>query len=127
MAAGQSAPLRVTDAYIGLGSNLGDSRQTLRLAVDRLGRLGDVGSVSPLYESDPVGLTDQPVFLNAVALLRTRLEPHELLDGLQAIEHELGRVRTVRWGPRTVDLDLLVYGGRAIDDARLTVPHPRLA
>jgi 2-amino-4-hydroxy-6-hydroxymethyldihydropteridine diphosphokinase len=124
---GQRPPLRVTPTYIGLGSNLGDARATLAGAVAALADLGEVASVSALYETDPVGYLDQPPFLNAAARLDTVLEPLELLDALLAIEARFGRERSVRFGPRTLDLDLLVYPGADCESERLTLPHPRLA
>jgi 2-amino-4-hydroxy-6-hydroxymethyldihydropteridine diphosphokinase len=119
----------VTGAFVGLGANLGDREQTLRRAVELLGAEEgvDVVAVSALRETDPVGLVDQPRFLNGVAEIETRLAPRELLETLLRLERELGRVRDgVRWGPRTVDLDLLVYGDEEIDEPGLHVPHPRL-
>ena len=113
------------DAYIGLGANLGDAAATVAAAVEALAGLGHVAAVSRLYETDPVGVTDQPPFRNAVVLLRTARSPHELLAGLLALEARFGRERTVRWGPRTLDLDLLAYGDVTLDDADLTLPHPR--
>jgi 2-amino-4-hydroxy-6-hydroxymethyldihydropteridine diphosphokinase len=118
----------VTVAYIGLGSNLGDRAENLRAAAGRLGELGEV-QLSTIRETDPVGVTDQPKFLNAIAELETGLSALELLDRLLAIELALGRNRVAekRWGPRTLDLDLLLYGDETIDEPGLTVPHPRLA
>jgi 2-amino-4-hydroxy-6-hydroxymethyldihydropteridine diphosphokinase len=119
----------VTRAFVGLGANLGDHEQTLRRAVELLGveEGVDAVAVSALRETDPVGLVDQPRFLNGVAEIETRLAPRELLETLLRLERELGRVRHgVRWGPRTVDLDLLVYGDEEIDEPGLHVPHPRL-
>jgi 2-amino-4-hydroxy-6-hydroxymethyldihydropteridine diphosphokinase len=118
----------VTVAYIGLGSNLGEREGNLRAALARLAELGEVRA-SSFRETDPVGVTDQPRFLNAAAELSTDLSARELLDALLAIERDLGRDRSLeeRWGPRTLDLDLLVYGEEAIDEPGLTVPHPRLA
>jgi 2-amino-4-hydroxy-6-hydroxymethyldihydropteridine diphosphokinase len=118
-------PFRGNRAYIGLGSNLGDSLAVLRSATSRLAGLGAVLAASPVYETDPVGYEDQPAFLNAVVLLDTTLEPAALLDGLLAIEAEFHRERTVRWGPRTLDLDLIWYEGETRNDERLTLPHPR--
>ncbi|HET6850045.1 MAG TPA: 2-amino-4-hydroxy-6-hydroxymethyldihydropteridine diphosphokinase [Gaiellales bacterium] len=120
-----SPPFRGNRAYVGLGSNLGDSLGVLRGATARLAGLGAVLAVSPVYETDPVGYEDQPAFLNAVVRLDTTLEPEALLDGLLAIEAEFHRERTVRWGPRTLDLDLLWYEGVTRTDQRLTLPHPR--
>ncbi|MDS7924991.1 2-amino-4-hydroxy-6-hydroxymethyldihydropteridine diphosphokinase [Acinetobacter sp. V115_6] len=108
--------------YIGLGSNLGDSRQILSEAIAKLKTLGMV-KVSRLYQSPPMGPQDQPNYLNAVAKLNTYLEPLDLLDHLQRFEQEAGRVRLRRWGERTLDLDLLIYGNEKIHNERLTVPH----
>jgi 2-amino-4-hydroxy-6-hydroxymethyldihydropteridine diphosphokinase len=118
----------LTVAFIGLGSNLGEREQNLRAALERVSELGSLRS-STVRETDPVGVTDQPKFLNAVAELHTQLPARELLDRLLAIERDLGRDRSVetRWGPRTIDLDLLVFGNEVIDEPGLTVPHPRLA
>jgi 2-amino-4-hydroxy-6-hydroxymethyldihydropteridine diphosphokinase len=113
----------VTLAYVGLGANLGDREATIRAAV---AALPGVVAVSSLRETDPVGKTDQPEFLNGVAALETALSPRELLDVLLAVERSLGRERRERWGPRTIDLDLLLYGNAVIDEPGLTVPHPRL-
>ena len=113
----------MTVAYVGLGANLGDREETIRAAV---AELPDVVAVSPLRETDPVGVTDQPQFLNGVAALETELAPRELLDVLLAIERRLGRERRERWGPRTIDLDLLLYGDAVIDEDSLKIPHPRL-
>lgn len=108
--------------YIGLGSNLGDSQQILNDAVSQLEQLGQV-QVSRFYRTPPMGPQDQPDYLNAVAELQTTLEPLALLDELQRIENESGRVRLRHWGERTLDLDLLLYGTQNIDHPRLTVPH----
>ncbi|MGU3311942.1 2-amino-4-hydroxy-6-hydroxymethyldihydropteridine diphosphokinase [Acinetobacter sp. M5A5_2a] len=108
--------------YIGLGSNLGDSRQILSEAIAKLKALGMV-KVSRLYQSPPMGPQDQPNYLNAVAELNTDLAPLDLLDHLQRFEQEAGRVRLRRWGERTLDLDLLIYGNEKIQNERLTVPH----
>jgi 2-amino-4-hydroxy-6-hydroxymethyldihydropteridine diphosphokinase len=113
----------VTLAYVGLGANLGDREGTIRAAV---ADLPGVVAVSTLRETDPVGITDQPRFLNGVAALETGLTPRELLDVLLAVERRLGRERGRRWGPRTIDLDLLLYGDEVIDETGLTIPHPRL-
>ncbi|RKG33263.1 2-amino-4-hydroxy-6-hydroxymethyldihydropteridine diphosphokinase [Acinetobacter tianfuensis] len=108
--------------YIGLGSNLGDSQQILTEAVHKLALLGAV-KVSKLYQSPPMGPQDQPNYLNAAVQLETDLEPLALLDELQRFEQESGRVRLRRWGERTLDLDLLIYGQQQIQNERLTVPH----
>ncbi len=118
-------------AYIGLGSNLGEREATLREALRRLGDLDGVAvaAVSSYRETDPVGNVDQPRFVNAAAELETSLPPRKLLDRLLEVERSLGRDRSRegRWGPRTVDLDLLLYGGEAVAEPGLEVPHPRLA
>ncbi|MEN8349137.1 2-amino-4-hydroxy-6-hydroxymethyldihydropteridine diphosphokinase [Acinetobacter nosocomialis] len=108
--------------YIGLGSNLGDSRQILSEAIAKLKTIGEV-KVSKLYQSPPMGPQDQPNYLNAVAQLKTELLPLDLLDHLQRFEQEAGRVRLRHWGERTLDLDLLIYGNEKIQNERLTVPH----
>jgi 2-amino-4-hydroxy-6-hydroxymethyldihydropteridine diphosphokinase len=117
-------------AYVGLGANVGNRRKNLDRAVELLGEEPGirVAAVSTIRETDPVGFLDQPKFLNAVAALDTDLSPRALLDRLLAVERALGRERTgPRYGPRAIDLDLLVYGGETIDEPGLTVPHPRLA
>lgn len=114
-----------TITYIGLGSNLGDSRQILLEAVQKLATLGSV-KTSKLYQSPPMGPQDQPNYLNAVVQLETDLAPLVLLDELQRFEQESGRVRLRHWGERTLDLDLLVYGQEHIQNERLTVPHAGL-
>ncbi len=117
-------------AYIGLGSNLGDRRVYLERAVEVLeadDRISVV-AVSSFRETDPVGLLEQPRFLNGAVAVETELSPRELLDRLLAVERELGRERTgPRFGPRTIDLDLLLYGDETVDEPGLTIPHPRLA
>jgi len=113
-------------AYVGLGSNLGDREATLRAALELLG--DDVVAVSSFRETDPVGYLDQPRFLNAAAALETGLEPRPLLERLLEVERGLGRTRDgPRFGPRTIDLDLLLYADRVIAEPGLVVPHPRLA
>jgi 2-amino-4-hydroxy-6-hydroxymethyldihydropteridine diphosphokinase len=117
-------------AFVGLGSNLGDREAALRGAVAALAAEPgiEVLSVSTLRETDPVGLTAQPRFLNGVAELETELPARELLERLLAVERRFGRVRegVPAQGPRTLDLDLLLYGDERIDEPGLTVPHPRL-
>ena len=114
--------------YIGLGGNLGDPIATLRDALVRIAALEGVerDAVSSADESAPVGLTDQPPFVNAAARVFTDLPLRDLLAGLLAVEQELGRVRSVRYGPRTCDLDILVAGAEIADEPGLSVPHPRL-
>jgi 2-amino-4-hydroxy-6-hydroxymethyldihydropteridine diphosphokinase len=115
-------------AYVGLGANLGPKEVTLLRAVDLLAAEDgiEVLELSELHETAPVGVVDQPEFLNAAVALETTLSPRELLDVLLRVERELGRVRAERWGPRTIDLDLLVYGDETVDEPGLRVPHPRL-
>jgi len=113
----------VTRAYVGVGANLGDREATIRAA---LAALPDVVAVSELRETAPVGVVDQPPFLNGAAALETELSPRELLDLLLEVERRLGRERRERWGPRTIDLDLLLYGAERVDEPGLTVPHPLL-
>ncbi|HEV2105211.1 MAG TPA: 2-amino-4-hydroxy-6-hydroxymethyldihydropteridine diphosphokinase [Candidatus Eisenbacteria bacterium] len=115
-------------AYIGLGANLGDREGTLRAALEALARLPDSTLVraSSMYDTEPVGVEDQPNFLNAVAQLDTLLTARQLLWNLLLIEKRLGRVRTQRWGPRVLDLDLLLYGDLVVEEDDLRVPHPEL-
>ncbi|MFL5947298.1 MAG: 2-amino-4-hydroxy-6-hydroxymethyldihydropteridine diphosphokinase [Gaiellaceae bacterium] len=113
----------MTRAYVGVGANLGDRAATIEAAV---AALPAVAAVSELRETEPVGVVDQPRFLNGAAALDTTLSARELLDVLLSIERDLGRERRERWGPRTIDLDLLLYGGETIEEPGLTVPHPRL-
>lgn len=119
----------MTLAYVALGSNLGNSQQQVIDAVDALGGIPDtrVLARSSLYLTPPWGVLDQPAFVNAVVLIDTQLSPHHLLDALLALETQAGRVRAVRNGPRTLDLDVLHVDGVMLVDARLTLPHPRLA
>jgi 2-amino-4-hydroxy-6-hydroxymethyldihydropteridine diphosphokinase len=113
----------MTLAYVGLGSNLGDSERLIREAAELIGAL----RLSSIIETEPWGYLDQPNFLNAVAEVETALTPRRLLDHLLDVERRLGRERVGhRWGPRTIDLDLLLYGEEVIDEPGLIVPHPRL-
>lgn len=117
------------DVYIGLGSNLEDPRRQLAEAVSEIGQLPEVTPVatSPFYASHPVGPQDQPDYVNAVMHIVTRRCALGLLHDLQAIENRHGRVRQQRWGARTLDLDLLLYGDERIAEEDLTVPHPEMA
>ena len=121
----ESAP--ATPAYIGLGANLGDPAAALRLGIEALAALPDsaLRASSSFYRTAPIDAIG-PDFLNAVVQLETRLAPHALLAALQRIEHVHGRERPYRNAPRTLDLDLLLYGDQVIDTPTLTVPHPRL-
>jgi len=117
-------------AYIGIGANLGNRDETIARALELLARRPGVEllDVSTLRETDPVGYADQPRFLNGAAAVETDLDPRTLLHELLAVERELGRTRAgPRFGPRTIDLDLLVYEDREVSEPGLTVPHPRLA
>jgi 2-amino-4-hydroxy-6-hydroxymethyldihydropteridine diphosphokinase len=124
------AVTRPVRAYVGLGSNLGDREATIRGALERLAGADrvEVVAVSTLRETEPVGpVTDQPAFLNGVAELETSLTPRDLLTLMLAVEAEFGRTRAgPQGGPRTLDLDLLLYGDERIDEPGLQVPHPRL-
>lgn len=114
--------------HLGLGSNLGDRAGYLRAALDLLVASGDVtiAAVSSLYETAPMEILEQPAFLNAVALISTPLQPHALLALLKRIERAIGRVERIRFGPREVDLDILLYGDLLLASRELTIPHPRL-
>ncbi len=115
-------------AFIGLGANLGDREPTLKAAIEALRRVRNVSFVesSSLYETEPIGGIAQPMFLNAVAGIETTLTPEELLDEMMQIERTFGRVRSVKNGPRTLDLDLLVYEGEVRATEKLALPHPRM-
>ena len=116
-------------AYIGLGSNLDSPLQQLHLALEALHQLPEshLTATSSVYTSQPVGPQDQPDFLNMAVALETALEPLRLLDCLLHIEDQQGRVRERTWGPRTLDLDLLLYADQTIEHPRLSVPHPEMA
>ena len=118
----------MTRAYVGLGANLGDALSTIRQALDELDALPDTRVVarSPLYRSAPVGYAPQPDFVNAVAEVRTSLAAGELLAALIEIEARHGRERSFANAPRTLDLDLLLYGDEVMQSERLTLPHPRM-
>lgn len=114
---------------LGLGSNLGDRQSYLRQARTLLDQHQciTVEQVSSIYETEPVGVKDQPNFLNAIVSIKTTLTPEELLDACMAIEQKLGRIRDKRWGPRTIDIDILIYNDIEVSLERLVIPHPRLA
>jgi 2-amino-4-hydroxy-6-hydroxymethyldihydropteridine diphosphokinase len=118
----------VTTAYIGIGSNIGDSKcQIIKALISLAESRGiQLKGVSTLVQTKPVGPVEQPDFINAVAEVETTLKPLALLDRLQVIEEGLGRRRSQRWGPRTIDLDILYYGDQAINHSRLNVPHPEI-
>lgn len=119
---------RITTAYLGLGSNLGDRGAYLRQAVAMLGGQSGIRikAVSPLYETAPREVLDQPAFLNAAISIDTILTPGELLDTCKQIEAMVGRRPGVRWGPRVIDIDILLYGGLVMRSPTLQIPHPRL-
>jgi 2-amino-4-hydroxy-6-hydroxymethyldihydropteridine diphosphokinase len=121
-------PRTPTRAYLGIGSNLGDRLEHLQGAVDGLARAEGVtvAAVSPVYETEPVGGPEQPDYLNAVVAIDTDLSPRALLELAQELEAAAARVREVRWGPRTLDVDVLLVGDEVVDDADLQVPHPRM-
>lgn len=116
------------EAYVALGANLGDRAASLRAALGQMAEAPglELLRISSVYETDPVGVTDQPLFLNMAAAVATNLSPAELLEQLLDIERRMGRVRDVRWGPRTIDLDLLLYEDVHIETDALTLPHPRM-
>ena len=115
-------------AFVGIGSNVGDRIGHCRSAIEGIRRIEGcrVKRISSFYESDPVGYEDQDRFVNAVLELTSALSPLDLLDELLSIERDMGRTRTIRWGPRTIDLDLLLFGETVMSHPRLTLPHPRM-
>ena len=117
----------MTRYAVALGSNLGNRVGLLRTARDRIDDLGTVSAASALYETAPVGGPEQGAFLNALVLLESSLEPHQLLDALHEVEAEAGRERTTHWGPRTLDLDIVTMDSGELDSADLQIPHPRAA
>lgn len=113
-------------AYLSLGSNLGNREQNLKEAVRRASTLGRVVAVSSFYETEPVEVTDQPWFLNCVLALETTAEPAQLMRELLRIEHEMGRQRLVKKGPRSIDIDILLFGNAVVNTPDLTIPHPEM-
>jgi len=114
-------------SYLSLGSNLGDREANIASALKMLGQETQILKVSSLYETEPVGYKDQPWFLNCVCAMETELSPQALLKFAKAIERNLGRERTIRFGPRAIDIDILFYDGLILDSSDLVIPHPRLA
>jgi 2-amino-4-hydroxy-6-hydroxymethyldihydropteridine diphosphokinase len=112
--------------YISLGSNIGDREEHLREAQRRLAELGRVLSVSSYYETEPVEFTDQPWFLNAALALETTETPQQLMSSILRIEREMGRERRQKKGPRTIDIDILLFGGQIVSSPELTIPHPAM-
>lgn len=115
-----------TLAYLSLGSNLGDRELRLRDAISRLEGVGHVRSVSSFYETEPVEFTDQGWFLNCVVALETERSPAQLMEALLGIEKEMGRQRVQKKGPRTIDIDIVLFGDAVLDSAALTIPHPAM-
>ncbi len=114
-------------AYIGIGSNIGDKKANCLQAVDHLKETGSVTRVSSLYYTEPIGYKEQEDFINAVAAVETTLSPVELLSACKSIEARMGRKRTVRWGPRIIDLDILLFGNLIVNQPELIIPHPLMA
>jgi 2-amino-4-hydroxy-6-hydroxymethyldihydropteridine diphosphokinase len=114
------------NVYLSLGSNIGERTENLRKAIDRLRALGEVQAVSSFYETEPVDMVAQPWFLNCTVLLSTQLMPKQLLARTRQIELDMGRRRTTAKGPRSIDIDILLFGRSVIDSADLVVPHPAL-
>lgn len=112
--------------YLSLGSNVGDRAANLNTAIHHLGRLGKVVAVSSFYETEPVELATQPWFLNCVLRLDTEKMPRQLLNGVLAIEREMGRRRRQKKGPRNIDIDILLFGNSAVEAKGLTIPHPAM-
>jgi 2-amino-4-hydroxy-6-hydroxymethyldihydropteridine pyrophosphokinase len=117
----------MTDIYISIGSNVGYREGYLKSALIKLAKNSVIiEKVSPIYETEPVGYKEQGKFLNAVVQAKTELKPHELLKIINTVEKELGRERVIRWGPRTIDIDILLYGDVTINDDDLKIPHERM-
>ncbi len=112
--------------YLGLGANLGDRMQNLIQAIDLLSRQAEIEQVSSVYETEPVGFKEQPLFLNAVCRIATKLSPRQLLNLVKKIEVTLGRIPSFPDAPRPIDIDILFYGNQVIETEELTIPHPRL-
>lgn len=118
----------MSTAFLSLGSNLGDRLANLKVAVEKIEESDkiEVKEVSPVYETQPLGYEGQGWFLNLVAEVQTSLEPSVLLERLLSIEDRMGRIREKKWGPRNIDLDILLYDDRTVCSERLTIPHPRM-
>lgn len=113
-------------AYLSLGSNVGDRAANLKLAIERLGELGKIIAASSFYETEPVEVTGQPWFLNCAVALDTEKMPKQLLAAILDIEQDLGRKRTQKKGPRTIDIDILLFGASIVETKGLTIPHPAM-
>ncbi|SNX54314.1 2-amino-4-hydroxy-6-hydroxymethyldihydropteridine diphosphokinase [Thermoanaerobacterium sp. RBIITD] len=117
----------MTDVYLSLGSNIGNREGYLKKALYELSKRSMViKSVSPIYETEPIGYKEQGKFLNIAILVETKLSPHELLNTINSVENSLGRERIIRWGPRTIDIDILLYGAKSLNDNDLIIPHQRM-
>lgn len=112
--------------YLSLGSNLGDREANLRTAIEKLGEFGNIAAVSSFYETEPVEVTAQPWFVNCAVKLDTEKMPRQLISAILALEQSMGRQRKQQKGPRTIDIDILLFGSSVIDIPSLTVPHPHL-
>lgn len=112
--------------YLGLGSNLGNKRKNIKKAIKLLKEKVTVKKISSFYRTKPVGYLDQPYFINAVIEIQTDFLPYELLKLVKSIEKELGRKKTFRWGPRLIDIDILLYQGKKLKSKILTIPHPHI-
>jgi len=112
--------------YLSLGSNLGDRAANLQKAIDRLGQMGSVKAASPLYETQPVEVEQQPLFLNCAVAMETELTPEQFLSRVLTLERSMGRKRTQVKGPRTIDIDIVLFGNSVIDTTDLTIPHPAM-
>ncbi len=117
--------IEMSRVFIGIGSNLGDRPSYCKSAVHELSAFANIVNISPLYETEPVDKEDQPEFVNGVVEIDTDLSPHELLTEINSIEQKLGRVREEKWGPRTIDLDIIFYDDIVVEDKDLEIPHPR--
>lgn len=118
----------MTKVYLGIGGNIGNKRENINQCIDLLNRHEEikVNKISSYYETEPVGYTDQDWFLNVVVEIETSIEPYDLLKYCNQIEEQLKRKRVIRWGPRTIDVDILLYEDFTSTDEKLTVPHPRM-
>jgi len=114
-------------AYLSLGSNIGDREDHLKQAIAQLAKIGTIQSVSSIYETEPVEFTEQALFLNCVVAVETTITPAELIEQVLEIERSVGRERTQKKGPRTIDVDILLYGDSVLDSPDLTIPHPAMA
>jgi 2-amino-4-hydroxy-6-hydroxymethyldihydropteridine diphosphokinase len=112
--------------YLSLGSNVGEREDNIKNALMLIEEIGEIKKVSPLYQTEPVGIKDQPWFLNCVIEVQTLSKPNELIVFVQKIEHKLGRTNTIKNGPRTIDIDILLYDDICVENENLIVPHPRL-